>query len=80
MFASPIPNANAEMMPLYPNNSFIPYMMNTNAGVVKMELSIVLTLSSIIDQNMAPNRPMIEANRNEEKTCPKIIPILTSPA
>ena len=79
IFAKPIPNANAEMMPLYPNNSLIPYMIKTNAGVVKMELLIVLTLSNTIDQNMEPMIPMSDANKNEEKTCPKMIPTLNSP-
>jgi hypothetical protein len=53
--------------------------MNTNAGVVKMELLMVLTLSNTIDQNIEPKRPMSDANKNEEKTCPKMMPILNSP-
>ena len=79
ILASPMPNANAEMMPLYPNNSLMPYMMKTNAGVVKMELLIVLTLSRTNDQNIEPNRPIIVASKNEENTCPKMMPILNSP-
>ena len=54
-------------------------MMNTKAGVVNIELLIVLTLSKIIDQNIDPNTPMSDANRNEENTCPKMMPILNSP-
>ena len=54
-------------------------MMNTNAGVVKMELLMVLTLSKTIDQNIEPITPMNDANKNEENTCPKMIPILNSP-
>ena len=54
-------------------------MMKTNAGVVKMELLMVLTLSKTIDQNMEPMTPMNDANKNEEKTCPKMMPILISP-
>ena len=53
--------------------------MNTNAGVVKMELSIVLTLSNTIDQNIEPISPMSDASKNEENTCPKMMPILNSP-
>ena len=54
-------------------------MINTNAGVVKIELLMVLTLSSTIDQNIEPSRPMSDANKNEENTCPKMMPILNSP-
>ena len=79
MFANPIPNASAEMMPLYPNNSLIPYMIKTKAGVVKIELLMVLTLSNTIDQNIEPITPISDANKNEEKTCPKITPTLISP-
>lgn len=79
MFANPIPNARDEMMPLYPNNSLIPYTIKTNAGVVKIELLIVLTLSRTIDQNMEAMTPIKDANKNEENTCPKISPILNSP-
>lgn len=79
IFANAMPNANAEIIPLYPKISFIPYIIKTKAGVVKMELSIVLTLSSIIDQNMAPKTPINDAKRKEEKTCPKIIPTFISP-
>ena len=79
MLANPMPNARAEMMPLYPNNSLMPNMMKTNAGVVKMELLIVLTLSNTIDQKMEPITPMRDANKNDEKTWPKIIPTLISP-
>ncbi len=57
----------------------MPYMMKTNAGVVKMELLMVLTLSSTIDQNIEPKKPMSDANKNEENTCPKMMPILNSP-
>ena len=57
----------------------MPYMMKTNAGVVKMELLMVLTLSKTIDQKMEPITPMKDANKNEEKTCPKIMPTLISP-
>ncbi len=57
----------------------MPYMMNTNAGVVKMELLMVLTLSNTIDQKMEPIKPMSDANKNEENTCPKMMPILNSP-
>ncbi len=53
--------------------------MNTNAGVVKMELLMVLTLSNIIDQNIEPNKPMSDASKKEENTCPKMMPILNSP-
>ena len=67
------------MMPLYPNNSLIPYMIKTNAGVVKIELLMVLTLSNTIDQNIEPIIPMSEANKNDENTCPKIMPTLNSP-
>lgn len=76
ILANPIPNASAEMIPLYPNNSLIPYIIKTNAGVVKIELLIVLTLSKTIDQNMEPITPINDANKNEENTCPKMIPIL----
>ena len=79
IFANPMPNAKAEMIPLYPNNSLIPYMINTNAGVVKMELSIVLTLSNTIDQNIEPTKPMSDASKNDEKTCPNMMPTLNSP-
>ena len=79
MLANPIPKAKAEMIPLYPNNSLMPYIMKTNAGVVKIELLMVLTLSNTIDQNIEPITPMSDANKNEEKTCPKIIPTLNSP-
>ena len=79
ILASPIPKAKAEMMPLYPNNSLIPYMIKTNAGVVKIELLMVLTLSNTIDQNIEPIIPMSEANKNDENTCPKIMPTLNSP-
>ena len=44
-----------------------------------MELLMVLTLSSTIDQNIEPNKPMSDANKNEENTCPKMMPILNSP-
>ena len=54
-------------------------MMKTNAGVVNMELLMVLTLSKTIDQKMEPMTPMNDANRNEEKTCPKMIPTRISP-
>ena len=57
----------------------MPYIMNTNAGVVKMELLMVLTLSNIIDQNIEPNKPMSDASKKEENTCPKMMPILNSP-
>ena len=40
---------------------------------------MVLTLSKTIDQNMEPMTPMNDANKNEEKTCPKMMPILISP-
>ena len=57
----------------------MPYIMNTNAGVVKMELSIVLTLSNTIDQNIEPTKPMSDASKNDEKTCPNMMPTLNSP-
>ena len=79
ILANPIPKAKAEMMPLYPNNSLIPYMIKTKAGVVKIELLMVLTLSNTIDQNIEPIIPISEANKNDENTCPKIMPTLNSP-
>ena len=57
----------------------MPYTMNTNAGVVKMELLMVLTLSSTIDQKIEPMTPINEAKRNEENTWPKMMPTLNSP-
>ena len=57
----------------------MPYTINTNDGVVKMELLIVLTLSSTIDQNIEPSKPISDANKNDENTWPKIMPILNSP-
>ena len=79
ILANPIPNAKAEIIPLYPNSSLIPYMMKTKAGVVKMELLMVLTLSSTNDQNIEPSNPIMDASKNDEKTCPKMMPILNSP-
>ena len=57
----------------------MPYMIKTNAGVVKIELSIVLTLSKTIDQNTEPISPIRDASKNEENTCPNMIPTLNSP-